>query len=401
MDTTVRIGTSDDEYEDANILVAVITDEDVQDDPEIPSEDEGKEPPDDPVMPDNILSASQCATVALFDGTVGPDAERFIDQLNRAKTAYGWTEAQAAAAAQQRMTGLAAAWLQHNERLGLTFTAWTGENRLKQAIKERFVAGRTLAASIGGLAELQQGQKSTERVVEFVERLSAALDKKNFDVSDTDKAGEDYRTAFEKELLKYVLHGLREDLKPRVIGVPQAPEDLAGVMQVCMRAEAEQMSELQVQAVQSKQGEDPEINTVQRQFGRMNPPSYQRNQCSNCRGYGHYSRECPSSQWRGNQPARGKPATGTRHQTRDPSQNNRRRNGRGSGPARGGRQRFPYTSGATQPHGATPDRAQYQEFLDWKKTAQRNTQEIQASSTDMPSPAYWGTEAGNEEGDRA
>jgi hypothetical protein len=66
-------------------------------------------------------------------------------------------------------------------------------------------------------------------------------------------------------------------------------------LQVCMRAEEEKMSELQVQTVQPQNKEESEVNAIQRQFGRMNPPSYQRNQCSNCRGFGHFSRECPSS----------------------------------------------------------------------------------------------------------
>ena len=424
----IRVGDSDEEFEDANVAVATVDNDDgrgddrdddeaahdgaarvivdiedfvqdFQDDDDEDSDDDADQP-DDNMPADNILSASQCATVTLFDGTVGPDAERFIDQVNRAMTAYGWTEAQAVAAAQQRMTGLAASWLQHNDRLGQVYDTWKGDDKLRAAVKNRFVAGKTLAASIGGLAELQQGQKATERVVEFVERLSAALDKKNFEATEAEKAQQVYRDSFEKELLKYVLHGLRADLKPRVIGVPQAPETLKEVIKVCMRAEEEQMSELHVQAAtQEKQGE--EVNSVhkgqQPQQRGGNRPRLQKNQCKFCKGFGHWGRECPA-------PGAPGPSSSSSSNKGRGGQSFRGQRGYNRGSFNRGRGgSFPYTSGRANSASGGPDLAQYNEFLEWKKRSSRQTQEVSTGQLELLPPAgYWGMESsGNEEGDRA
>ncbi len=250
------------------------------------------------------LSASAINTIAIYSGEKGTDAERFIDSVDRASKVFKWSQTETVGAAQQRMTGLASAWLKHNERLSTIFNSWDEQNEagnktlLKPALQERFVTGRTLAAAIGGLAELQAPQRSNESTPEFLERLSSALDKKNFDHDDAAKKKAEYKEAFKAELLKYLLHGLRDDLKRRVIGVPNAPETLNEVVAICTKAEEEILAANPVNAISTDSAapnpqtpkEKKKVSAIQK---RSDPDRFKKYPCNICNKLGHWANKCP------------------------------------------------------------------------------------------------------------
>ena len=268
-----------------------------------PASQEDPEDSDDPadIMPE-AMKAAEINTISVFSGEKGPDAERFMDAVDRAKNAFQWSQADTARAAQQRMTGVASQWIKYNARLGVLFEAWSeaanNEKCLRDAMEKRFITGRTLAASIGGLAELQQAQKSMESTSEFVERLSAALDRKNYDVSDTDKQAAAYRTSFTAELVKYLLHGLRDDLKSRVIGVPNAPTELSVILDICTKAEEEHISKQHIAAISQETKPEPptqtkEVNAVASGKSRSTDPDrFKKFPCNVCKKLGHWANTC-------------------------------------------------------------------------------------------------------------
>ena len=261
-----------------------------------PSPSPSPSPPPSATMandPPKKPTAAQINSINAYAGVMGAEAELFVDSVNRAMSVYAWTDEDTACAAMQRMLGTASSWLKHLSRLGTTFTKWEGANGLKHAILDRFLTGRTLAASVGGLAELQQAQRANESVAEFVERLSAALDKKNFDVSDADKKKAAYITTFKGELVKYLLHGLRDEFKTRVIGVPNAPEDLKTIVEVCKRAEEEKSSLAVVHAISSGNNKPVTVNQVSQ--GQSKNAARRKGACFTCGSTSHWADRCPQN----------------------------------------------------------------------------------------------------------
>ena len=280
--------------------------------PVVPAGQAGNPNPAPAPAADKKPTAAQINSITAFSGVMGQEAELFVDSVNRAKTVYAWTDEDTASAAMQKMTGSASSWLKHLSRLGTEFETWETNAGLKKALLERFLTGRTLAASVGGLAELQQGQRATESVAEFVERLSAALDKKNFDVTEANKKTANYIARFKAELVKYLLHGLREEFKTRVIGVPNAPEDLETIVSVCKRAEEEKSSLAVVHAISSDKGQGKvnQVSVNQVNQAQSKNAARRKGACFTCGSQSHWADRCP--------------------------QNNRRRGGRGGQGGGGG-----------------------------------------------------------------
>ena len=281
---------------------------------------------------DDKISASQINSISTYTGVMGAEAELFVDSVNRSRHVFSWSDQDTARAAQQKLSGTASSWLKHQARLGTVYAAWDGDAGLQQALLKRFLTGRTLAASVGGLAELQQGQRSNESVSEFVERLSAALDKKNFETSAAEKAQQAYITSFRAELTKYLLHGLRDEFKVRVIGVPNAPEELQDIIDICTRAEEEKASIAIVHNISSGSS----INKVHNMPSK--PQARQRGACFTCGSTQHWADRCPQ---RRRSQGQARPARGGRG---NPSQGNSGRSGGWTNPSR--------QSGPTN---ATPD----------------------------------------------
>lgn len=358
--------------EDLNHLLELVDDPDVleeealiQDDP--PVEVLPEVHPAQPIIMPDAMKAAEINTISVFSGEKGPDAERFMDAVDRAKNAFQWSQQDTARAAQQRMTGVASQWIKYNARLGTTFAGWNeaadNGNCLRDFLEKRFVTGRTLAASIGGLAELQQAQKSMESTSEFVERLSSALDRKNYEITDAVKDTQAYRTSFKAELVKYLLHGLRDDLKGRVIGVPNAPTELNAILDICSKAEEEQLSKQHIAAISQEPNELPvqtrDVTAINTARSKANDPDrFKKFPCNVCKKLGHWANTCSQ-----------KP---NRRQTNSRGNGNPSRGGRGRGSWRGGR------GGGQQGGGrswqAAPSAAQYLNFL--QQNAQQNQNQV-------------------------
>ena len=298
------------------------------------------------------------------------------------------------------VTGTASQWIKYNARLGIEFTGWTtaagGGNCLRDFMEKRFVTGRTLAASIGGLAELQQAQKSMESTSEFVERIAAALDRKNYETSDEDKKTADYRTTFKAELVKYLLHGLQDDLKSRVIGVPGAPVELADILEICTKAEEEHVSKQNVSQISVDKQDSPdtkEVNALSTARSKAaDPDRFKKFPCNVCKKLGHWANTCSQKPQRKQTPGK----------SPGPSGRGRARGGYRGGRGGGGQQ------GGGRPWQASPSPAQYLHFLQQQgqQTANPTLEQVnqvvqqqlqrQLAPPDAPSSSQWSLDwAGN------
>ena len=285
----------------------------------------------------NNPKGGEINTLDKYDGTEGNPGLTFCAAVDRAMIMFGWTQGQTAGIALSRLTGAAAIWARADTIQARLFTHWNDANAaadagLREAIIRRFGNVYTMESAVEAIMDLKQ--KTDETVSAFHDRVRLGVDRKNYMVAAADR-DDAFRATMVRDIKMFLLAGLKEELRTRVLGVPNAPDDLEELLTVLRKAEAEMSSKklpvLQVNHEQqlqkhipsgSVQGENAQLSetndatsttseTVNRVFtrgrGRFSagaPRGRGRGsiQCYNCSKWGHVMAQCPTRPQNASQP---------------------------------------------------------------------------------------------------
>lgn len=193
------------------------------------------------------VSGSQLVTIPTFSGEEGVyQIKNFIAHVSRAQTQFGWTEVQTVTSAQSRLTDQAQTWLRGATITGKTWNRWTPgaagadgvvAETFQDALNKRF--GRVLTSALAVDAVQDLNQRDLESVSRFYDRVLLALDRKNYIYSEADKREDNYKRAFNHDLITFFLGGLRENIRRRVLGSAAPPETPENALAAARAAEAE------------------------------------------------------------------------------------------------------------------------------------------------------------------
>ena len=79
-------------------------------------------------MPEAAVSGGQLSSIPQFSGNQGLEGLVYAEAIDRAKTQFGWTEAQAATAAVSRGGNAVSNWIRGEKAAGTRYTAWNMAN---------------------------------------------------------------------------------------------------------------------------------------------------------------------------------------------------------------------------------------------------------------------------------
>lgn len=301
----------------------------------------------------NGVSGSQLNTIQTFSGK--EDVEAWIAKLNRAASQFIWTDEQTSAAAKNKMIGEASQWLASVELIGQDYKAWAAHPDPKYnfsiALIDRF--GETIAIAMATDAVMDLRQGPDETVGQFHDRVVRQVDRKNFCYTPAQKKAASYQVTFANDIYTFFGAGLREEIKQRVLSIPNAPTEHQSLLKAARLVEAserkaqnkkravlEMQQQMMFQDCEGSYGmhQEPGAQLMEVQNGRriaqenqnawtveemqalievMRKKTFQPAKpfnCYNCGGRGHYASACPSppmpknagGQQKGNQPNAGR-----------------------------------------------------------------------------------------------
>ena len=291
-----------------------------QPDPQSESESSSSEDDDDDTM---AMNGNQLNAIEAFEGKLDSvKARRFLGQILQGQKMFNWTDGQMAALAQTKMTGEARDWLDGELARGITYTSWDGvaaadgqpaQPSLKKAIEKRFGYVSSVGTAVNAVSNLTQ--KAGENVSAFYDRVSLAMEMKNYDTTDAQKEEQWYKEALKRDTKTYLLCGLRPEFRERVLGVSNPPEAINDILEVLRSAEREYALTLKQACTVDGEPEEETAETcsVERSSGNKGTPKgggrgggtgkgrgnikdEKSIQCYYCKGWGHYQRNCQKRQ---------------------------------------------------------------------------------------------------------
>lgn len=165
------------------------------------------------------VKGSQISATRAYDGT--EDVLVYLKHIQRNQAQYQWTEDETLSVVKNKLQDKAAEWLLFTENLEGDFQDW---EEFKTAFQERFHAGRTAGAGIEVLAKMKQ--KEGEDVLRFLDRVYQGIEIKNFHYPPAVKAAGGYRDMVRTEAFQFFCHGLREEIKNKLMATGNAPATL-------------------------------------------------------------------------------------------------------------------------------------------------------------------------------
>ena len=221
--------------------------------------------------------------------------------MDRTKEMYNWTEEQTATLACVKLEGVASLWLRAEEKRKALPTQWNDRQDnnvnivgMRSTLLLRFGRIDTTASAVEAIRDLKQ--MNNESCSAFYDRVGLAMDLKNHDIADKNNAA--YRVSLERDTKAFMLAGLKEEFRQRVLGVPNPPADLDGIMEVLRAAESEltHKKSYLMKMTQESEEEERQVEAIRREAagGRRQGANKSNLVCYNCQKPGHYKHECMS-----------------------------------------------------------------------------------------------------------
>ena len=269
------------------------------------------------------VNGNQLSSVDAYHGGEGTKCRRFTGQLDRAKTLFGWTDANTAAIALNKLQGEALDWLQAEIFTGTKYESWEGtaavaaqgnvpaqpaKPSLKKALEERFGQAKSVSSAVDAVTNLQQ--KPNETVSAFYDRVRLAMDRKNHDVTPDERTQDWYVRSLQRDIKTFLISGLRPEYQERVLGVAQPPDTLEDIMRTVRTAEREYSSKIRgVNSLSARADEEQANDEEEDPKAQASVCNVERGNSSNkagsgmssvtcffCKNKGHMQRECRKRQ---------------------------------------------------------------------------------------------------------
>ena len=259
------------------------------------------------------------------DGTA--DAEIWIRRVVTVAGTYNWKRSRWQYAASTRLSGDALRWLEAKSR-NLEFpyehkhtieqgkchekpipdtnpVEYYDEPRIegkdswvtfREAFFLRFKPITDASAAVKAVQDLKQG--ADESVHAFFDRVSIAVDRKNYRVAD--KTTADYKESRDVDHYSFFAAGIRPEIKKMTLGSPHARTDLGLFLGDCINAELvlglhKSVQEVQVNEVKENgegASEEKEADLTVAELKKEIDALRSNMKCFRCGEYGHIRREC-------------------------------------------------------------------------------------------------------------
>lgn len=268
-------------------------------------------------MTSTAIQGSQLNAISKYDGTA--DVEAWIAEMDRAAIQFKWDDAQTAAAAKGKLTDGASQWLRSAEMCSYIYNIWKDGTDKSKMLSEALIArfGVEMAATRATDAVRDLKQKHDESVGSFHDRVVRQLDKKNYKYTQKEKQEASYQKGFAADICTFFGAGLREEIRQRVLSVPNPPQTHQELLKAAKVVEATESTaatrakanvlEIQNARPSSDMGEAISMESppsgwsmeemtlcMVEAMRKFKQPSGKKFTCFNCKGEGHYSSECPS-----------------------------------------------------------------------------------------------------------
>ena len=339
---------------------------DDSDDPSMPHHADhvagGANPCDYPTAPDEVGNEPRGNEIGLipeFKGDGHADAEIWIRRVETVASTYGWKRTRWQQTAATKLSSFALKWLEaksrtfefpyrhqfkveegkchgkpianadppanHNEPEIPLIDSWLA---FKDAFFLRFKAITDASAAVRAVQDLKQG--ADESVHAFFDRVSIAVDRKNYLVDD--KTTVEYKTTRDSDQYSFFAAGLRQDIKKLALGGPRPATDVRVFLGDCINAELvlgtnRSVQEVQVDEVKQEASGTPDDASASLTVAELKKEidALRSNmKCFKCGETGHLRRQCKNA-------SKDSPAGGNGNNNNISRSNNNRRRGGGRG----------------------------------------------------------------------
>lgn len=201
------------------------------------------------------VQGGQLAAIAPFTGEPTADIEIWVTMLDSSATSFRWSDETTAAAAKSKMKDAAAAWM-HSERLQeRRYPNWNDAplvdvpaagnvpavvgrplDNMRTALLKRFAPPTGSVAAVRAIINLKQ--ESSESIDQFHDRVVIAMDRKNTHIPREDRNGVVYQAQLQRDIFTFLAGGMLEEHRSRVFGLPTPPETVPDMLVAARNSEA-------------------------------------------------------------------------------------------------------------------------------------------------------------------
>ena len=202
-------------------------------------------PPPNIMAQQAAVSGGQLSSIPQYSGNQGLEGLVYAEAIDRAKTQFNWTEAQASTAAISRGGNAVSNWIRGEKAAGLVYNNWNNANpgdndrNLREPFLLRFGPKYTTGGAVAAISDLKQ--RSGETVGSFMDRVKISVDMLNYNVEEDDR-NQAFRDAYVRLVIAQFGSGLHEEIREKVFGVATPPATIEEVLQAATAIENEKHS---------------------------------------------------------------------------------------------------------------------------------------------------------------